>query len=114
MHTGAILIAQERDRQITDEGYTSGHDDGHSGSELAWAAACYAAPGQVFEMKRYAGKVSFIDPWPWAPHFDKRPYNGNVMREPRPDERVRCLVKAGALIAAEIDRLMRAGATVGA
>ena len=58
------------------------------------AAACYAAPAQIFvEMSEY------VDAWPWEPQFDKRGKHS----------RIRCLTIAGALIAAEIDRLKRAG-----
>jgi hypothetical protein len=72
MATGVELIAQERERQVTEEGWSAEHDDGHVRAELAWAAVCYAAPANI----------------PNA-------------------ERIRMLVKAGALIAAEIDRLLR-------
>jgi hypothetical protein len=47
------------------------------------------------------------DPWPWEEKFDKRPRNGNVILFPRdPKTRIELLVKAGALIAAEIDNLL--------
>lgn len=84
MPTGIELIAAERKRQVEAEGWTLEHDDNHKTGELSDAAACYALG------KRTAA-------WPWSIDWWK----------PTPDDRVRELVKAGALIAAEIDRLQR-------
>lgn len=97
--TGAQRIADERQRQIEKEGWSPEHDDEHDEGQLAWAAACYAAPEAIFGMH---GRATF-DPWPW-PADDKRPGPNFT-----PAERIRELEKAGALIAAEIDRLLRAG-----
>lgn len=88
--TGAALITAERRRQITAEGWMPEHDAEHADDELARAAACYAMPDRYRELRL----------WPWRPGWWK----------PSPDDRVRELVKAGALIAAEIDRL-RTGET---
>lgn len=115
--SGIELITQERRRQIEIEGYTAEHDDDehHSDGELALAAICYAAPEPIYIWIecRGCGDVHFTDPWPsnWHDEFDKR------KRDPKnqllnPDKRthrqhIRDLVKAGALIAAEIDRLLR-------
>lgn len=98
--SGVDLIAAERTRQIEEEGWTPEHDAQHRGSALAWAAACYAAPVPIYRQERLAAGTSFLDPWPWR-------YGGQDKRNaaPTPDERLRELVKAGALIAAEIDRL---------
>lgn len=88
-NTGAELIAEERKRQVEKEGYTAKNDDKQSKRELARAAACYA--------------IDHVNPtqlgfgWPW----DRQCW------KPTPDDPVRQLVKAGALIAAEIDRLQR-------
>lgn len=90
---GSALIADERARQITQEGWTPEHDDGHSNGDLAVAAACYAAPGGQLRGEEIR------EQWPWE----------NAWWKPTPNDRVRELVKAGALIAAEIDRLLRAG-----
>ncbi len=88
--TGAELIAEERKRQIEVEGWTSEHDDQHSVGAMAAAGAAYAA--------NYAGADSAaLDLWPWEWKWWK----------PTPNDPVRQLVKAGALIAAEIDRLQR-------
>lgn len=104
MSTGAELIAAERQRQITVEGYTPEHDAEHErDGQLAAAAAAYCLPGT--SLISYGPEDAGVAPaergvwhpswWPWAVRFWK----------PTPDDRVRELVKAGALIAAEIDRL---------
>jgi hypothetical protein len=77
---GIELIAAERRRQITDEGWYAGHDDQHDRGELAAAAVGYITGDR--------------DQFPLSWTF-------------KPGNRVRDLVKAGALIAAEIDRLQR-------
>lgn len=91
---GVDLIAAERQRQIDAEGWTPEHDDTHTHLELAKAGATYAL---------YAGFGPWVTPyapltWPWE--------LGELKLSPSRD-RVRDLVKAGALIAAEIDRLQR-------
>lgn len=113
--TGVELIAAERQRQITEEGWTPEHDDGHDSGELAMAAACYAAPEKIFTIDERANAVIYQDPFPWRWdrrfHFGScRENPGNVL--PDPDtyskaERIDLLTKAGALIAAELDRLQR-------
>lgn len=108
--TGIELIAEERERQVSQEGYTPEHDDRHLGGELADAAAVYADAAGA--MARGASPTDFFDPndedafntyldgdgpeWPFEPK--------DLKLSPDP---VRNLVKAGALIAAEIDRLRR-------
>lgn len=112
--TGVERIAKERQRQVEREDWTAEHDDGHTSGELAWAAVCYAAPALVYvQDDDYANQIVFRDPWPsgWE-YADKRPYpdNGNQVgpnHELPVKERIRQLEKAGALIAAEIDRLLR-------
>jgi hypothetical protein len=99
MSAGADLITAERKRQEFEEGYDTEHDRiEHGGWELVSAAASYllnksglvALPGEV---------VGDVPPasWPWESRFWK----------PTPDDRIRELTKAGALIAAEIDRLLQ-------
>lgn len=93
--SGIDLIAAERQRQIEAEGWTPKHDDEYCNGELAEAAACYAHPNRPM-----VPDTNGIDPpvpcdWPWDPEWWK------------PKDRVRDLVRAGALIAAEIDRLQR-------
>jgi hypothetical protein len=98
---GAELIAAERERQIRSEGFTAPHDDKYICGELANAAAVYAMnPG--FRDRRVTGgcgtETVASELWSWDGEWWK-PKGG----------RIRQLVKAGALIAAEIDRLQRAG-----
>lgn len=106
--SGSELIAAERQRQIDKEGWVPSHDDEHADSELAIAAICYAAPRPIYMQNGY---LCFRDPWPWEQHWDKRPRtNGGRVKtsdQLTPRQRIRQLVKAGALIAAEIDRLQR-------
>lgn len=102
---GAERITKERDRQIEKEGWTADHDDGHINNEIARAAACYAAEAG----NMYIEEVMVIgpdmtegtDPWPWDDKWDKR------VDDPTIDNKIRMLEKAGALCAAEIDRLLR-------
>ena len=86
--TGVELIAAERQRQIDVEGWTPEHDDTHSSGQMLAAANCY--------IRKTQGRDWLISGWPWADECPK----------PSKDP-VRNLVKAGALIAAEIDRLQR-------
>lgn len=89
---GVGLIDAERARQITEKGYTPENDDRHQHEELVMAAICYAFPPNSKEALEAREQL-----WPWAPVF----YN------PTPQDRVWELTRAGALIAAEIDRLIR-------
>lgn len=107
--TGIDRISAERQRQMSSEGWTAEHDDMHDGAELALAAVCYAAnaAGEHVYLKRVheyqnESTVTFSDPWPWHRKWDKRPTG-----TPSTQERIRALEKSGALIAAEIDRLLR-------
>lgn len=89
-------IAAERERQVSAEGYDTAHDDEHGDGEIAWAAACYAATGEVFcsnpDLHTYARA------FPW----------GGARPKDHGKDRVRDLVKAAALCVAEIERLQRA------
>ena len=88
---GIAQIAIERQRQINQEGWTPEHDDEHVQGQLARAACCYA-------MRPHDSRREYVPlAWPWEHEWWK----------PSPDP-IRNLVKAGALIAAEIDRLQRA------
>lgn len=105
MPTALSLIAAERDRQKHEEGWTLEHDDQHTIGELARAAACYAIPPSWREVKTGGVGVHVVYSvvyalWPaaWSLNWFK----------PTPQDRIRELVKAGALIVAEIERLARA------
>ena len=90
-------IAAERRRQIDKEGWTIEHDDQHDKAELALAAAAYATHTALFrdaDSKTYKPLVSPAI-WPWSPNWWKP-------KNPRRD-----LIRAAALIVAEIERLDR-------
>jgi hypothetical protein len=113
--SGVDLIAQERRRQIEVEGWDEKHDRwSHTDGELAVAACCYATPKPLFVHEVRAVQINdsrgleangyrydvenvmdYYDPWPWDDEWDKRDKH----------DRIRKLVIAGALLAAEIDRL---------
>lgn len=101
--SGARAIAEERSRQIGAEGYDQWHDDDHDRGQLAMAAVCYAACAAGRKVYVKGLTVALSDPWPWDKDSDKRPEG----RPPTREESIRLLEKAGALIAAEIDRLVR-------
>lgn len=87
---GLVLIAIERRRQIAEEGWTEEHDNQFAESELAMAAACY-----ILDLIEPDGDHYKL--WPWESEGFKPTHN----------DPIRQLTKAGALIAAEIDRLHR-------
>jgi hypothetical protein len=66
-------------------------------------------PGRIYVKRETAAGVSFVDPWPWSIRFDARDYDGNSLKDSNLNhgKEIRLLEKAGALIAAEIDRLLR-------
>ncbi len=88
---GAVTdIAAERERQVT-LGWTPDHDDEHTDGEIARAAACYALGKDA--VTNIGGERVGIWPfetWEW-----------------KPKQRRQDLVRAGALIVAEIERLDR-------
>jgi hypothetical protein len=93
--TGIERIAAERKRQI-EAGWNDGFADGCVENELVNAAICYAMTEEDREHSPNP-LYSLLDKfWPW---FDGW--------EPTPNNRIWELEKAGALIAAEIDRLQR-------
>lgn len=100
---GVFLIAQERRRQVTDEQFSAERDDAYTTGQLSQAAAAYATVGSAtirgasaeeFPADMMHGEGEWPDDWDaewWKPS----------------DDPIRNLVKAGALIAAEIDRMLR-------
>lgn len=105
-------VIAERDRQVIDEGMTPGHDRANNDKgQLASAAGCYAIASTWStelladtchpRLRRVSTEADrfLLNFWPWSWQWWK----------PWPDSR-RMLVKAGALILAEIERLDRAAA----
>jgi hypothetical protein len=88
-------IATERERQITEEGYTARHDDAHVDNELPRAAMTI-----LLDQFGHGGDgVDLLEFWPWntgVPHYNE-------------DD---ALVKAGALLVAEMERRDRADGRV--
>lgn len=85
---GAALIAAERERQMLSEGWTPEHDAEHINGELRDAAIAY-----LMATDDHADELTGRDIWPWDESWWK------------PKDALSNLVRAGALIAAEIDRL---------
>ena len=85
--TGSELIATERLRQIQEEGWTEEHDKAvNNPNKLVHAAVCYCLKSTGWWLK-----VKGL--WPWG---------GETWK---PKDKLRDWVRAGALIAAAIDRL---------
>jgi len=100
MESARDVIAERR-RQIEAEGWTPEHDDAHKDGSLADAAACYAAAAELpIEQRSYGNRD-----WGVVPKLFPRSWGYNWWK-PSKDRR-RNLVKAAALILAEIDRLDR-------
>ena len=91
--SGVELIAIERKRQIEELGFDYTNDALYANEELAIAGAVYAMlpviNGVMIDEK---GKPYL---WPWDNKYFK----------PSPEDRIKELSKAGALIAAQIDYL---------
>ena len=91
MSAAARDVLAERRRQVESEGWTAGHDDTHSEGQLAEAAACYALNAARNR------QANFMGWWPWSRDWWK------------PKGQRRDLVRAAALLVAEIERLDRQG-----
>lgn len=93
-------VLAERHRQINAEGWTPEHDDEHDAGDLACAAAAYAlAAGDTLNPQSQGDGEYMVEPpvmWPWDGTWWK------------PTGARRNLVKAGALLLAEIERIDRA------
>lgn len=94
LNQAAHEVLAERARQIRAEGWTPERDDAYEGGELAIAAACYAQHGGVPN----EDDAETPNDWPWSDKWWK------------PADKRRNLVKAGALILADIERIDRAAA----
>lgn len=85
-------VARERQRQVVVYGYNAKHDDRYRAGELIMAAGAYTLFSQS-----YPEAGSPPGGWPWSPYY----------WTPGPNKR-RDLVKAAALLIAEIERIDRA------
>ena len=85
MKSGSELIKEERLRQITKEGWSAEHDKEHDVMEFVKAAQAYLMINE--------DNIIRAGVWPWTGGFFK------------PKDAIRDLTRAGALIAAAIDRL---------
>ncbi len=105
--TGIELIANERQEQIEKHGYTVDADNqryGQDDKDLVLAAMSYLYPPDHREYAllhptrsgEYKQFKKAPITWPWDERYWK----------PSHDNRIKDLQKAGALIAAEIDRLL--------
>lgn len=97
MMTGVELIAAERERQVNEKGYDAAHDDTHADRGMATSAA------QVL-VHYYSNGTLGVRRWGSCDNWH--------IIEKHGDDPVKLLAIAGALIAAEIDRLQRAEADV--
>jgi len=93
---GAALIARERIRQITEEGFSASGDRSHTGNELAWGAYAYLERASQDRLPQDDPSTPHV--WPWK-KGQWRPKGS----------RIRNLTIAAALIAAEIDRRWQNG-----
>lgn len=127
MKSGTQLIAEERQRQIEVEKWDNKHDADYKEGEMMGAAGCYIANAlskhresvnhtnqsplakfQIYDFgeldflvnsgdrgDRSIRKAGWRDGWPWSIEWDKR----------KKHDIQRSLVIAGALIAAELDKI---------
>jgi hypothetical protein len=107
-------VLAERQRQITAEGWTAEHDDEHADGSLAMAAASYAMPDEALHYKtkkdtrdvgRSCGEEILIVDRTIVPSMWPESWAGSWWK---PKDRRRDLVRAAALLLAEIERLDRA------
>lgn len=97
---GVEMITFERIRQLEGRCFSVYNDLAWTHGELALAACCYASPVQLFEKVSDEEKeIAFHDPWPWGPEENRRGRHS----------RIESLARAGALVAAELDRLLKLG-----
>lgn len=102
----ALDVLAERRRQITGERWSHKHDDEHSCGDLAKAGACYALGTHLVRYQHrgavFGGRASedWVFDWTYAWPWDESDWK-------RKDDRSN-LIRAAALIIAEIERLDRA------
>ena len=113
MKSGVELIAEERQRHLA-KGYDAEHDEFESAFQLSGAAAMFIAEAMNKNFKDHThyddkGNCSrfqlrkidtrkWNEEWPWSDHDGREKADIKT-----------CLIKAGSLIAAELDRLQASG-----
>ena len=111
MKTGIELIAEERQRQINN-GYDSNHDLQHDFRELTDAARTYIDAAVLITKSEEIGNSGEASiSW----HKDNEPFEWKYLKlgwpweeeSFKPTTSLEDLIKAGALIAAAIDRLQK-------
>lgn len=108
VHIGKEIL-DERQRQIKKEGFKLSEDDNYIEGELGRAAVCYALAGSITHLadrkglvdagSGYGHAINMMIYWIWPRGWDWHWW--------KPTDRRRDLIKAGALIVAEIERLDR-------
>lgn len=89
-------VMAERHRQMMVEGWSAKHDDEHGDGAMAVAAACYAIADQ---RAIQVATVDLLKLWQWT---------GWARMWWKPKDKRRNLVRAAALLLAEIERMDRA------
>lgn len=98
MNWGKVLaeVGEERRRQVEVKGFTATHDDAYLRGTMARAAACYAVylfPSLAIDTGTIVNRI-----WPWDWKWWK------------PKNQRRDLIRAAALIVAEIESMDRKAA----
>jgi hypothetical protein len=97
-------VLAERFRQVNGEGWTTQHDDQYTEYQLARAAASYAMQSGLPDFVRDAHRKGHVAPpnvWPWEPEWWKPGKDNSIA------SKLRELEKAGALIIAQMEQLLR-------
>ena len=102
MKKGIELIVEERQRQIDVEGYNEQHDSLHQVSELISASIAYIESAKISIVCMENGNTNEPEIMRMKKEMGRYYPLGWIFK---PSTDVRDLVKAGALIAAAIDRL---------
>jgi hypothetical protein len=110
-------VLAERQRQISDEDWTLEHDNEHGDGSLADAAACYALTDPIHyggesrefirDVGRSVGEAIYVKGRAIVPLMWPKSWNPCWFK---PKDRRRDLVRAAALILAEIERIDRRAA----
>jgi hypothetical protein len=101
MSDKSIIEEIEEERRKHKSKWSPEHDDGYEDDELAFAAACFAAPETLYRKRLYRSVgLSYSDPWPFDSHSST---NNAKFGKTRRNQ----LILAVVMIIAEIERLDR-------